>query len=94
MGVRKVLGASAIRILTTLGKDFLKLVVISNIIALPIAYLISMRLLDFAYSRHISIGLDIVILPLVITLLTAVSAIVSQTLKTAFSNPSDSLRYE
>jgi len=94
IGIRKVLGASATSILKTLGKDFLKLVVISNIIALPIAYLVSMKLLDFAYSRHITIGPDIVILPVVITLLTAVSAIVSQTLKTAFSNPADSLRYE
>ena len=94
IGIRKVLGASVSSILSTLGKDFLKLVVISNIIALPIAYLVSMKLLDFAYSRHITIGLDIIILPVIISFITAVSAVVSQTLKTAFSNPSDSLRYE
>lgn len=94
IGIRKVLGASATSILSTLGVDFLKLVILSNIIALPIAYLISMKLLDFAYSRHISIGVDILLLPVLITLITAISAIVSQTLKAAFANPADSLRYE
>jgi len=94
IGIRKVLGASATSILSTLGVDFLKLVIISNIIALPIAYLISMKLLDFAYSRHISIGVDILLLPVLMTLITAISAIVSQTLKAAFANPVDSLRYE
>jgi len=94
IGIRKVLGASITSILATLGIDFLKLIVVSNIVALPIAYLVSMKLLDFAYSRHITIGSDIVLLPVAITLLTAVVAIVSQTLKTAISNPADSLRCE
>ena len=94
IGIRKVLGASETGILILIGNDFLKLVVLSNLIALPIAYLASKSLLEFAYSLRISIGVDIFFITFFIALLTAITAIISTALRAARSNPVNSLRHE
>ncbi len=94
IGIRKVLGASVPVILTMLSKDFLKLVVFANILALPIAYLAANRFLDFAFSIHISVGVGIFVMTTFITLFIAVIATTTQTYKAAQSNPVDSLKYE
>jgi putative ABC transport system permease protein len=94
IGIRKVLGASEAGILVLVGRDFLKLVALSNLIALPIAYLASKSLLDFAYTLRISISPDIFIVTVFIALMAAISAVVSTALKAARSNPVDSLRHE
>lgn len=94
IGIRKVLGASEAGILMLVGRDFLRLVVASNLIALPIAYLASKSLLDFAYTLRISISPDIFIVTIFIALLTAFTAIISTAAKAAKSNPVDSLRHE
>jgi putative ABC transport system permease protein len=55
IGIRKVLGASALSITTLLSKDFLKLVIVAIVIASPIAYYFMDKwLADFAYRTHIS----------------------------------------
>lgn len=94
IGIRKVLGASETGILMLVGNDFLKLVAFSNLIALPIAYLASKSLLEFAYSLRISIGVDVFIMTVFIALLTAIIAIISTALRAARSNPVNSLRHE
>ena len=94
IGIRKVLGASVSNILRILGWDFFKLVVLANVIALPVAYVVSKRLLEFAYILRIPIGSDVFFLSIFITLLTAIVAVVSQTIKAALANPVDTLRYE
>ena len=94
IGIRKVLGASEAGILVLVGRDFLRLVVASNLIALPIAYLASKSLLDFAYTLRIPISPDIFIITVFIALLTAIIAILSTAAKAAKSNPVDSLRHE
>jgi ABC-type antimicrobial peptide transport system permease subunit len=54
IGIRKVLGASVTNITTLLSKDFLKLVVVSLVIASPVAgYLMYKWLQDFPYRVHI-----------------------------------------
>lgn len=56
IGVRKVLGASTKRIVALLSKDFLKLVLISNIVAWPVAYyMMDNWLKDFEYQIDINI---------------------------------------
>ena len=94
IGIRKVLGASIPGLLALLGKHFLKLVVLSNLIAFPIAYLISKSLLEFAYTRRIAISADVFVFVGFLTILTAVIAVASQTVNAARANPVNSLKYE
>lgn len=93
IGVRKVLGARALDIVALLSKDFMRLVLLANLIALPLTYiLINKWLQSFAYRIDLSVWIFIVsgLAVLVISLL-----IVSyQTVKAAMANPVDSLRYE
>jgi putative ABC transport system permease protein len=93
IGVRKVLGASVTNITALLSKDFIKLVVISNLIAWPIAwYLMHKWLENFAYQIPISLWVFVVagVLALLIALLT----ISYQSIKAALANPVKSLRSE
>jgi putative ABC transport system permease protein len=93
IGIRKILGASVPRIALNLSKDFLKLVLLANILAWPLAFYVMNNWLDnFAYR----IGLKwwVFLLAGVIALLIALLTISRQALKSALSNPVKSLRYE
>jgi len=95
IGIRKTLGASVIGIIRLLIKDFIFLIALSNLIGLPIAYLLTNYFLNMGYIyNRITIGPGILILTVTITLLTALIAVSSQTFKTARTNPINSLRYE
>lgn len=56
ISIRKVLGANNLNIITLLNKDFIKLVVIGNLIAFPVAYIIINNWLA-SYSFRISISI-------------------------------------
>ena len=93
IGVRKVFGASVQRIVFFLSKDFLKLILIANIIAWPAAWILMNNWLqNFAFKTNIGIltFLSAVFLALFITFLT----ICVQTIKAAGANPVESLKYE
>jgi putative ABC transport system permease protein len=93
IGVRKVLGASISNVVFILSKDFLILVVVSNVIAWPVAYYFMNKWLqDFAYRINVSWWMFILAggLALVIALLT----ISRQAIRAATANPVESLRYE
>ena len=93
IGIRKVVGASVFQITALLSKDFLKLVLISFIIAVPVAWIgMSKWLEDFAYRINISIWVFVVagICAIAIALLT----ISFQSIKAALANPVKSLRSE
>ena len=93
VGIRKALGASSSGILIMLSRDFLKWIVISNLIAWPAAYLMMNRWLeDFAY--RINIGIFTLILSGILAFTVAVGTVSYQALKAAKSNPVDALRYE
>ena len=93
IGIRKVLGASIPNVTFILSKNFLMLVILSNIIAWPIAYYFMNRWLqDFAYK--ISIGLWVFILSGGIALVIALATVSFQAIKAALANPVESLRYE
>jgi ABC-type antimicrobial peptide transport system permease subunit len=94
IGIRKVLGASISGIVQMLIKDFMKLVVIANIIAIPIAYFFMHRLIHFIYSYPTTIGAGVFIVCAILSLLVAFITVSSQTIKSALLNPADSLRYE
>ena len=74
-------------------KEFLKLVIIANIIAIPIAYFIVNRIFQ-SFSYPVTIGADIFIFTASVTLLVAFFTVTSQTLKAAQANPAESLKHE
>ena len=93
IGVRKVLGASVGQIMNMLTKDFIKLVLISNIFAWPISYLLAKNwLTNFSYQ------IDIPVLPFIFaSLLAVIIALVtvsSQAYYAANSDPVNALKYE
>jgi putative ABC transport system permease protein len=93
IGIRKVLGASVSGIALLLTKEFTKWVILANLIAWPIAYYVMSRWLqNFAY--HVKIGIGTFLLAAVLVLVTALITISFQAVKTASSNPVESLRYE
>ncbi|HEX9829548.1 MAG TPA: ABC transporter permease [Bacteroidota bacterium] len=93
IGVRKVLGASAAGIVRLLSMDFIKLVLIANLIAWPVAYYAMHQWLqDFAY--RIELTLWVFALAGGVALLIALLTVSMQALKAAFSNPVEALRHE
>ncbi|WP_254561285.1 ABC transporter permease [Dyadobacter diqingensis] len=93
IGVRKVLGASVASIVTLLSGDFMKLVLVSLIIATPLTwYVMSKWLQDFAYS--ISIEWWMFVLAGVLAVVIALITVSSQAIKAALSNPVKSLKSE
>ncbi len=93
IGIRKVLGASITNLCALLSKDFVLLVAISCIVAIPIAYYsMAAWLMKFPYRTELSFWIFIVtcVGALMITLLT----ISFQAIKTAMENPVKSLRSE
>lgn len=93
VGVRKVLGASVTSLVGLLSRDFLKLVLIANLIAWPVAYLTMNKWLqNFAY--HIGLSWWIFVLSGVLALMIALATVGYQAIRAATANPVESLRYE
>lgn len=93
IGIRKVLGASVSGITAMLSKDFVKLVVISIVIASPVAYWAMAKWLqDFAY--RISISWWMIAAAGLVAILIALITISFQSVKAALVNPVKSLRSE
>jgi putative ABC transport system permease protein len=93
IGVRKVLGASVLSLWQLLSKDFVKLVLISCVIAIPVAwYLMNQWLKDYQYKINIGLGVFVMVIGLsvVITLVT----VSFQAIRAATANPTTSLRSE
>lgn len=93
IGVRKVMGASVTEVVVLLSKEFVKWVLIANVIAWPLAYYIMNNWLNnFAYRSSMSVWIFAAsgILALAIALLT----VSFHAFKAATANPVDALRYE
>ena len=93
IGIRKVLGASAPSILALLAKDFVRLVGVAFVLAVPVAYLcVDQWLGGFAYRVVLRPWVFVVAGMLV--LLIALLTVSVQSLKTAFASPAQSLHHE
>ena len=93
IGIRKVLGATTSGILVLLNKDFVKRVLVANLIAWPLAYYAMNKWLqNFAYRIRINIWMFLA--SAVIALLIALLTVSYQTIRASRGNPVDSLRYE
>jgi ABC-type antimicrobial peptide transport system permease subunit len=93
IGVRKVLGASVAGITTLLSKDFLKLVLVSFVLAAPVAWaLMSSWLKDYPY--RVEIHWWVFALAAILSVIIAVLTVSYQAIKAAIANPVKSLRTE
>jgi len=93
IGIRKVLGASIPGIMALINKDFLRLVILSNIIAWPIAYYGMTRFLQyFAYRMGIQVWAFL--LAGGFALLVSFITVTFQAIKAAVLNTAKTLRYE
>ncbi len=93
IGIRKVLGASLFSIVTLLSSGFIKLVLLATLLALPIAYIAAENWLE-GYAYKITPGVLIFALPVILILLIAAFTMSFQVLRTAKTNPADTLKYE
>jgi len=93
IGIRKVLGASVKSIVATLSKDFLKLVSIALIIAIPLAWLAAGKWLE-NYPYRIALDWWIFATACLLVLLVALATVSFQAIKAAIANPVKSLRTE
>jgi putative ABC transport system permease protein len=93
IGIRKVLGATIPDIVEMLNRDFLKLVLVANLIAWPVSGWIMNQWLD-QFAFHITMPWWIFALAGGITVLIAFFSVSFQALKAASGNPVNSLRNE
>ena len=93
IGIRKVLGASVAGIVGLLSKNFLKLVIISFIIAVPLALIVTMKWME-NFSYRIAISWWVFAICGLATILLAQLTIIYQAAKAAMANPVESLKTE
>jgi len=94
IGIRKVLGASSMNIMWKISKEFLILVGVANVISLGLVYFGWQKVLQTGLVFFTNVNAGTYIFALLVTLFTAFLAVASQTLKAAWANPIESLRYE
>jgi len=93
IGIRKVLGASILNILMLLSRDTLKLILVSVLIAVPVANYAMQRWLEgFAYRIEVSVL--VFIGASLLALIIAIITVAWQSYRVATANPVKSLRYE
>jgi putative ABC transport system permease protein len=93
IGVRKVLGASVFNLTSLLSKDFIKLVLIANGIAFPVAWWATSKFLR-EYAYHINMEWWLFAIAGISSVLIALLTVSFQAIKAAVVNPVRSLRTE
>jgi putative ABC transport system permease protein len=93
IGVRKVLGASVLSLWQLLSKDFVKLVLISCVIAIPVAYYFMNEWLK-GYEYKISIGAGVFVVVIALSIIITLVTVSFQAIRAARANPTRSLRTE
>lgn len=94
VGVRKVMGASTMGIMMLLSKDFMKLMLIAAVIAMPLSYLFFDQIFLRVQTYKIPIGITEIIVSILVMMVLGLATILSQTAKAAKANPVDALHYE
>lgn len=93
IAIRKAMGSSSFNIVKIINKDFIKLIIISSIVAVPISfYYMSKWLSNFVY--RINLSWYFFVIAIAGALLIAILTNLFHTMKAAVKNPADTLRYE
>ncbi len=93
IGIRKTLGATVSGIIILISKEFIYLVLVSNLIAWPVSWIVMNRWLE-NYASRINIDLWIFILSGLLATAIAIVTVSFQSIKAAHTDPTNSLRYE
>lgn len=93
VGVRKVMGATVSSILVLFSTGFLKLILVSFVIAAPIAWLLMNQWLE-NFPYHVSIHWSVYVISLLATVVVSVVTISYRSYRAAAANPADTLRNE
>ena len=91
IGIRKVLGATVSNVIGLFTNDFVKLILIANVIAIPVTYVGVARWLE-GYAFRIDLHWWMFVIPAAIVLVVALVTVSLQTVKVALRNPVDSLK--
>lgn len=93
ISIRKVLGASVAQIVHIFSKDSLKLILLSAVLAIPLAwYLLDKWLSGFPY--RVEIGFSVFVQSALAVMIVAMMTIGVRIVQAAFKNPADNLRTE
>ena len=93
IGIRKVLGASVNSVVTTLSRDFLKLVLIALIAAIPLAWMAANKWLQ-NYPYRITLDWWLFAIAGLLVIIVALATVITQAVRAAVANPVKSLRTE
>lgn len=93
VGIRKVLGASVQQVVMLISSDFMRLLLVANFIAWPVAFLYLKDWLS-NFNYHIPLSWTFFLLAGLLVMVTAFFTVSIKVVKGARSNPVDSLRYE
>ena len=93
ISIRKVLGASIENILLLLSGQFMKVIGVACLIALPASWLGIDFLLGF-YAFRIDLTWELLLLPMILLMVIAFITLLTQTVRASLSNPVESLKSE
>jgi ABC-type antimicrobial peptide transport system permease subunit len=93
IGIRKILGASVSGLVSLVSREFIRLVLLANVLAWPLAYLAMQRWLE-NFSYRIAMGWQVYLAAGLLALVIALLTISFQALKVAVANPVEALREE
>ena len=93
IGIRKVLGASILNIVRIISNEFIVLVLLSNIIAWPLAWYVMNRWLE-VYAYHMSINPGLFFIVGSSVMVVALLSVSYRAIRAARANPVDVIKYE
>jgi len=93
ISIRKVLGSSSMEVLWLFWLDYIKLIILSAFLAIPIAWYLTSHWLT-GFNLRVDLSLSIFVLPVILLILITLLVISIQTIKAARANPIEGIRHE
>lgn len=93
IGIRRVLGASVYSILALFSRDFVRMICLASLVAIPVVYYMAHKWLS-NYAFHIGMGWYIFVVPPLLLIVISLAITVLQSTKAALNNPVNSLKTE